>query len=94
MTYTQYCVLRVLHGQGGAMRWYDATAMVRLRSGRTVRPNASTLVTMQKAGLVAIYDGSDVWMTNAGRTALAVAASRRGIALADDSESLVGGAGR
>lgn len=57
LTPTQRCVLKVLAENEGSLSWRHVKREIRRRSGWTVRPNASTLATLRKRGLVRLVNG-------------------------------------
>lgn len=57
LSHTQRCVLKVLAENDGLLSWRGVKREIRRRSGRTVRPNASTLAALRKRGLVRLVNG-------------------------------------
>lgn len=84
MTNTMAVVLRVLVGLGGSDYWDEIKRVARDRSGRTVRPNRSTLNALVAQNLVTLAPGQHVTLTAAGANWVELnplrAAQRRGSA--------------
>lgn len=66
LSWTQRCVLRVIFDLGGSSPWIEVTNEVRRRSGRTVRPNLSTLRSLVNLNLLT-FGCTLARLTDAGR---------------------------